>query len=127
MIKAETFRVTTDNGPRPAGDPGECFYCRRKAGDLHAVTCVCRKQTVVIEYTVRVCVEVPAYWREHEVEFHRNDSSWCATNLIAELAEAYDRDDGPCLCSNAEARFVRLATEEDEENMGYLSKRGGDA
>jgi len=70
---------------------------------------VCRKRTVVIRYTIEVTTDVPESWTPEDIEFHRNESSWCANNIVAELEAAY------CLCNRTTAQYLREATPEDEE------------
>ena len=50
------------------------------------------KIRMIVEYDV----EVPAHWDKRQIEFHRNDSSWCASNAIEEL-EALDGENH-CIC-----------------------------
>ena len=57
---------------------------------------------------------VPSDWDEEMINFQRNESSWCANNLIDELAKRE-----PCICSITEAKFVGEATPEDEEGWEF--------
>jgi hypothetical protein len=113
MNHPETHRVTPENGPRPAGQPDECFYCHEAVGDDHKPTCVLRDRTVVMRYVFEVVIVVPEHWTKEDIEFHRNESTWCADNAVhvdlQRLAE------GHCLCPNHTAEYVREATTEDEE------------
>lgn len=115
MQHPETHLVTKDNGPRPAGKPDQCFYCNHPLGSEHREDCVTRQRTVVVRYAIEVTICVPEDWDEGTINFHRNDSTWCADNLIEELQRCpADR----CLCDVAKAEFVREATREDEERFG---------
>jgi hypothetical protein len=111
MIHPETHLVTKDHGPRPAGKADECFYCRRKIGDEHAPECVVRERTVVVRMTIEYVTKVPEHWDTDGIDFHYNDSSWCASNALNELAAINNR--GVCVCGHAKFEFVREATEDD--------------
>lgn len=111
MIHDETNLVTESNGPRPLGNPNQCFYCQMLMGLDHHPDCVCRKRTVVVRAQVEYVVDVPQDWAESMIEFHRNDSSWCAGNMIAELEEVRGHN---CLCNAISFTFIREATAEDE-------------
>lgn len=111
----------TDNGIRPAGKQDECFYCGVHIGEPHQRDCVLRKRTVVLEMKIQYVVEVPSFWDKASIEFHRNDSSFCSGNdveLIAKQAAA--AGEHVCnTCARTEVTFVREATEEDMEEMGF--------
>lgn len=93
-----------------------CRYCKKLSGEAHAEDCVCRQRTVVVSLQLEYVVSVTEDWEESMIEFHRNDGSWCATNLINELDALQERTKKTsCFCSNAKYSFVREATEEDEE------------
>jgi len=97
-----------ENGPRPAGRPDECFYCKQPVGEDHKADCVCRQRTVVVRFTVEAVIRLPGFWDEEQIRFRYNGSSWCASNLVEILAEP------KCLCPFTTAEFVREATAEDE-------------
>lgn len=62
---------------------------------------------VRVRLTVEYEVEVPADWDKEMVEFHRNESSWCANNLISELDEIFDHEDGSsCMCHAAHFEYI---------------------
>jgi hypothetical protein len=111
MIHPETFIVTADNGPRPAGKPDECFYCQRPIGAEHEADCVMRDRTVVVRLTVEYPIRVPEHWTPEDIELHRNDSSWCIGNAVVELDSVNDQG---CICGIAKVEYVREATEDDE-------------
>ena len=118
MDHPETHLVTDDNGPRPAGEPSECFYCHQPVGEAHADDCVCRKRTVVVRATIDITVPVPESWDVDAIEFHRNESSWCAGNVVNDLNRC-DRDEAQgCLCSVANFDYIREATVEDDAYFG---------
>lgn len=76
-----------------------CFYCRQPIGDNHKPDCVLIRKTVKVRVVIEYDVSVPRYWTKHDIEFHRNQGSWCSSNLIGELqAISEDR----CLCWRAE-------------------------
>lgn len=91
MYHPETYTVTKDNGPRPAGKPDRCFYCERRIGAEHKENCVLRIKTVVIKATIEYTVSVPAHWTAEDVRFNRNQSSRCASNIIEEMKSWRER------------------------------------
>lgn len=103
MILEYTNKVTKENGPRPAGKSDECFYCHNKLGEDHKKDCVCRRKTVVMEYTFKLVIEMPQSFTPYDIEFNRNDGSWCASNAIEELKEM--TKDG-CLCNVFKAKYL---------------------
>lgn len=104
----------------PAGKPDECFYCQRPFGEAHGDECVIPQRTVVLRYTVTVVQSVPSNWTPHDIEFHRNESSWCADNLVGDL-EGRNRE-GRCLCNQVSAEFIREASADDEQAMGFVAE-----
>jgi len=114
--------VRSDWGPRPAGQPDECFYCREAVGDAHKADCVCLRKAVVLKYEVLMVVSVPQSWTKKDIEFHRNDSSWCFSNDIEQLHAEVTHEKSRCnICHRASATFVREATEDD---IDYLRPDG---
>jgi hypothetical protein len=91
--------VTPEHGPRPAGSPDECFYCRAPLGAEHQPTCVMRERYVVVLAMVAVRIPVPESWDKEQIEFARNEGSWCADNLSLEPSEG-------CMCSHMDIRYV---------------------
>jgi hypothetical protein len=116
MEHPETHLVTPENGPAPAGRPDECYHCHEKVGKPHAPTCAHRRRTVVVRAVVEYVVTVTEHWDPSDVEFHRNESSWCCDNLLSELGAIAEARG--CLCTPGIVRteFVREATAEDETN-----------
>lgn len=101
-------------------DRAKCRYCGAALGEEHVNDCVCRKRTVVVRMQIEYVVEVTEYWDADNIEFHRNESSWCAGNAAEELAGLFERmeERGGCPCSIVEYSYVREANEEDEERCG---------
>jgi len=94
-----------DDGIRPAGRPDECFYCRQKVGTPHGEECVIPQKKVKITYTFDLEIEVPYSWGKKQIEFHRNESSWCSDNAIRDLvASSINKD--RCLCDGFEAEYI---------------------
>mgnify|MGYP001578508513 CR=1 FL=1 len=61
--------IVTSDDARPAGKPGECFYCQTPIGQEHRVGCVMR------------CVPVVAYIRKNSTgEVRACGASWLADN-----------------------------------------------
>lgn len=86
----------TFKAARPAGNKGECFYCQHEVGDFHHPTCVLVKKKVKVRAVIEYEIEVPAHWTREQIEFHRNLSSWCSSNMLNELEELAESKG--CLC-----------------------------
>ena len=107
-----------NHGIRPAGSPTACFYCGAGIAEQHKPDCVIRSRTVVVKMEIDLVVTVPESWTPEDIEFHRHESSWCASSIINDLENLANRKD--CLCQFTEFKFVREATEEDEEKQGVF-------
>jgi hypothetical protein len=101
--------LVTEAAMRPASPKRRCFYCHVTIGGEHKDDCVLIHKKVMVSVTIRYDIEVPAHWSADDVEDHRNNSSWCANNLVAELDEVAGGD--RCLCGKARFEFVRVASE----------------
>ena len=102
---------------RPSGNPDECYYCGAKVGEQHKPNCVIRKKTIVTRMTIDFVDSVPENWDKDVIDFHYNDSSWCASNILNRIEE---RSNFRCLCDVASFEYLRDATEEDEEKWGVV-------
>jgi len=99
--------TVTEAAMRPASSERSCFYCHRPIGESHADDCVLVIKRVVVRAVIEYEVSVPASWDAEQIEFHRNDGSWCANNMIGEL-EALSERDG-CVCSAVGFEWLRDA------------------
>lgn len=91
------FKVTRDS-MRPASEGEECcFYCAEPLGSNHLSTCVLVRKKVKVRFSIEYEVAVPSFWSGADVDFHRNDSSWCKSNVIEELRDMIHSGDD-CLC-----------------------------
>lgn len=117
MIKENTYAVRPKD-ERPARQDGTCFYCGQPIGGHHADDCVIPQKTCVVDFTIRLVTSEPAYWNKDNIEFHYNESSWCADNLMGYLEE-FENNTGRCMCGLVSAEFIREATKEDEIWFGY--------
>lgn len=90
-----------DDGLRPAGPQDACFYCQQKVGTQHRSDCAVVTKKVRVRVTLDYDITVPYSWDSGQIEFHRNDSSWCSSNLISELEEQFGEDSEQCLCGRA--------------------------
>lgn len=96
--------LVTEKAMRPASTRRECFYCGAPIGKEHGEDCVLVKRRSRVRVTLEYDIVAPADWDEYAIEFHRNDGSWCANNMIGELIaleEKLDAEGGGCLCPNA--------------------------
>ncbi len=127
MFFEPSKEVTPLNGPRPAGEATECFYCKQQIGDEHAPHCVCRVKVVMVKVEVVIPRAVPASWDTDMIDFLFNGSSWCADNVESDLKAYLDAksEDAPCLCARFNGSYLRDATEEDVEglDLAVLCKR----
>ena len=81
-----------DDGIRPAGRPDACFYCGRRVGKPHARDCNVIEKLVELKITAKLpdgrtftgswTLEEPHFWKPEDSEFHKNESSWCCSNLL---------------------------------------------
>lgn len=107
LVKSEpkdgeiSFGVTKA-ATRPAGESTKCFYCHAPIGDEHASDCVLISKKATIRFIIEYQVNVPNFWQKDNVEFHRNESSSCKSNILHELKSLSEASG--CLC-NANARF----------------------
>lgn len=97
------FKVT-EKAMRPASRERRCFYCNQPVGSMHKDDCVLISKKVKMRMIVEYDVLVPSTWTKEQIEFHRNDSSWCASNVISELEEL-DKEDR-CLCGIARFEYL---------------------
>lgn len=111
----ESAFVVTEAAMRPASLVLACFYCHQGIGDKHLTTCVLVKRRVTVRTIIEHVIEVPAHWDAEMVEFHRNESSWCADNFIGELQELAQSQG--CICANTTVVFVR------DESPAYLGEK----
>lgn len=101
-----------DDGIMPAGKPDECFYCHQKVGTPHGPTCVVVTKTVLVEVVLTLSIRVPHHWDGHDIESHRNESSWCADNIVSDLQHHLVRVNGDsCLCPDFARRYIRTLDE----------------
>jgi len=106
-------RLVAADCERPARMDGTCFYCRQPVGGLHVPNCVAFKRRVRVRAVIEYEIDVPASWSKEQIEFHRNEGSWCADNMIDEIS-AIGGEDG-CLC--AAVQFTYLDDVEEGMNV----------
>jgi hypothetical protein len=64
-----------------------------------------KTRTVIVRIIAEYPVEVPEQWTPEDIEFHRNESSWCSDNAIEELLSAA-KTAGKCLCEMSRFEYV---------------------
>lgn len=101
-------------------DRAKCRHCGAPLGAEHVADCVCRQRTVVVCMAIEYVIEVPEHWDADNIEFHRNESSWCAGNAQSELDALfeYTKENGDCVCLLTKYSYVREASEDDEDKCG---------
>lgn len=102
-----------DDGIRPAGPPDRCFYCFQQVGQPHSDECYAVHRKVKVRYIFEIEVEMPYHWDEDDIESHRNESSWCASNGLREIIEQSRQgcEDLPpgepgCICQAFSCEYV---------------------
>ncbi len=123
-MRLESYPVTEEQINARPSRGRICFYCSQPVGAEHKPDCAMRKRTVVIKMTLEYVVDVPEHWTKENIEFHRNDGTWCSDNALGELEELskyLETSDKGCLCSAAEFEYLREATTEDEERYGVFA------
>lgn len=102
-----------DNGIRPAGQPDECFYCKQKVGTPHLMDCVILEKKVKLKVLIEIERYEPYGWTKEQIEFARNWSSWCASNIMEDIQRHNDQceERGECLCPSVEIQVLDMDTE----------------
>lgn len=95
---------------RPASLEQQCFYCGQQIGSEHKEDCVLRRKKVKIKLIAEYEIDVPRKWGKNEIEFSRNEGTWCADNVIDELKEVSRQ--GGCLCNSVRTEYVNDTGEE---------------
>jgi len=102
--------MSDDPGIRPAGKPDQCFYCGRKVGESHKQDCVILKRAVKVRYTFEIEIDMPFAWDAGMIDFHRNDSSWCASNAVGDIEKFMERQEASCgstcICNNFKSEYL---------------------
>jgi len=93
--------VIADN-VRPAGKPGECFYCYEKLGEPHKNGCVTIQKSVEVAITITGIIEVPVTWDANMIEFHMNRPNNCINNQLD-----YIEGNAMCFCGRAVGKYLR--------------------
>lgn len=114
--------LSNDDGIRPAGNQDECFYCNQKIGTPHKLDCIILNRKVKVRYTFDIEIEVPWSWNKYDIEFNRNDGSWCADNSIKELTQAmYEKNiKNNCLCNDFNCEVLEIP-----DKTPYRYKKNG--
>ena len=94
-----------------------CIWCKSILGEIHEPSCVVRQRSVIIKIEIVMERMVPESFSPGGIEFHMNDSSWCASNIIDELQAMFGTNER-CLCNHFEGTYIREATEKDEAMYG---------
>lgn len=115
----ESELCTLDNGPRPAGPPDSCFYCNAPLDTLHVEGCVLRQKVVMVRMSAEFPITVPQHWEAGDIEFHRNESTWCTSNVIEELDRLAEEFES-CLCGMVKFQYAgdfEYSVEENEVDV----------
>lgn len=109
--------VTAAMVPPAATVLDQCFWCQSKIGQPHKQGCsaVTRRAKVraIIEYEVDIHGGGDPLAPEH-FEYHRNEGSWCSSNMLSELDEIEERDG--CLCRAVRFAFVAWVSDDLKES-----------
>ncbi len=108
-----------DDGIRPAGRADACFYCGQKVGQPHGPKCVCVTKIVLVNVTLTgiavfdLQITTPHIWNKSTLEFHRNDSSWCAGNVDCDIMEHRELTNDPSALADVMAKIEAWKSEND--------------
>lgn len=58
-----------------------------------------------VKMTVEYEIDYPDGFDESDVDFHLNESSWCANNALQDIKSFMDKE-GRCLCNIAEFEVI---------------------
>jgi hypothetical protein len=108
--------TVTEKDARPAGRPGECFYCKALVGQEHKKGCVCRRRTVVLKVEAELVVSVPEDWPQDLA----GEPFSCQSTVLERLRETEQRMEAAeegCMCGVIQTSFLREATGEDERSQ----------
>lgn len=105
--------AVTEASMRPASSKRECFYCHQPIGSTHKFECVLISKRVRVKAIIEYDIDVPAHWEKVDVEFARNESSWCADNIVGDLERHIERmnERGFCMCDDV---HVSMLEDSDE-------------
>lgn len=127
LIETDTVRPDDE---RPNRRDGTCFYCEEPIGGKHKPNCVIVGRSIVVKVTIDVVLSVPRNWTVETVDFHYNEGSWCADNLLQALgkwAEARGAEEActsigaSCSCDSTDVEYLREATEDDHLTLPVVS------
>jgi hypothetical protein len=107
-MKNKKFLVTK-KAMRPVSEEKRCFYCHQPIGEYHLDDCVLIEQKATVKMIVEYEVNVPFSWDKEDVEFNRNEGTWCSDNAIEELKKLSKKEG--CLCSVAKFKCLKLSKE----------------
>lgn len=62
------------------------------------------QKTVTVRITIDLPMRFPKEWSNEHIEFHLNEGSWCANNIIGEI-ESYSEEHG-CICGIFKAKVI---------------------
>ena len=112
-----------------SSDEDECFYCLQRIGTPHLQQCVIVTKRVELRvhallsdtqaFTGLWQLDVPHSWDADMIEFHKNEGSWCASNILDQREVVWENDNAwtvlgeahraeGCLCNVLVFRFVRV-------------------
>lgn len=99
----------TEKSKRPASSKEQCFYCGSLIGENHKQGCVLIIKKVLVKATIEYEIEVPSNWKRSNVEYSRNEGTWCSSNIIDELIKL---SEDHCLCNKVVYKYVKDCGEE---------------
>lgn len=101
------FRVT-EAATRSVGRQDACFYCGRAIGNYHAIDCATVRRTVTVKATITYEIEAPSTWTPEDIEHHRNEGSWCSSNIVYEIQDLVGEGEEieRCICRMVKYEYV---------------------
>lgn len=59
-----------------------------------------------VRYTFDIEITVPMHWTAEDIEFSKNESSWCADNAIGDLERYAGHPGTGCLCGSFSCKYL---------------------
>lgn len=94
--------IVTRKATKPEGGLN-CCWCKEKVGKPHKETCPCIRKKIKLRVTIEYKTDTDASFNREEIEFLRNEGTWCASNALDEIHKSLA---GECLCGKAKFEYL---------------------
>lgn len=99
------FKVT-EKAMRPASPNRNCFYCGEPIGGEHRNSCVLINRKVKVKVSFEMFFDEPASWDKEQIEFARNQGSWCVDNALDDICEKAEAEG--CSCGFGSVEVIEM-------------------